>query len=349
MNKSNAKIKISIPPIGLINLSRVNQYTKNDFIDENNSNLYNICYLNSSIQCLFHLDEFIYELLKASNYHGKILFEATINLLYKMIDENKKNDLSTSEIKEAIGKVNDIYKEDNQEDAFEFILNYLNALVEETADKSKDIQIKLFDKNEEDAFKKFYARFYKRKGSSFILDLFYGILRKYNICPICGNKTVKYHAYNIIELPIYDFAMKNKKKKLKMKNILDNYFLDHPISEFCQNCGNSSLNSQTQIYTVPKCVIIYFSRNLNNYIFDNNIELLDKINISDYMYSKAIDKKKDYNYNLKSVIYYSKIGEYGHYSSSCLYNKEWYHVDDNDVEYDDKNENRKPTILFYEN
>ena len=82
MNHSN----FHIPPIGLINLSRVDQIKKIKFLeDEENSNLYNICYFNATIQCLFHFNHFIYQILYLSEeelFKDKqgYLFTATLNL-----------------------------------------------------------------------------------------------------------------------------------------------------------------------------------------------------------------------------------------------------------------------------
>jgi ubiquitin C-terminal hydrolase len=48
---NNNKKEFILPPVGLLNLSRQRQ-NKNNY-----SKLYNTCYINASIQCLFHLEE----------------------------------------------------------------------------------------------------------------------------------------------------------------------------------------------------------------------------------------------------------------------------------------------------
>ena len=54
------------------------------------------------------------------------------------------------------------------------------------------------DNSEKTSYDKFYKRFYLRKGDSFILDLFYGIMKIIKFCKKCGN-------INLIEYWKYKF------------------------------------------------------------------------------------------------------------------------------------------------
>ena len=148
-------------PVGLINNSRVfneknsgysgdsfntiNYYDNYNYNYNNNysnynssNNLTNVCYINSSIQCLFHLKKFANFIGEVSG--NSLLLRVTRNLLIDMINSNSNNykskNLSINEIKEAMAKVDKRYKYNNQEDANEFISNFLNALLDEVSDKS---------------------------------------------------------------------------------------------------------------------------------------------------------------------------------------------------------------------
>ena len=77
---NNDKNNCSIPPVGLTNMSRQGQKKIKKI-----KNLYNTCYINSSIQCLFRLEQFINNILNSSE--GK-LSNATKNLIINMIDNN---------------------------------------------------------------------------------------------------------------------------------------------------------------------------------------------------------------------------------------------------------------------
>lgn len=345
MSNSNKSEKVNIPPVGLLNLSRENKNQKNKNLDEI-SNLYNICYINSSIQCLFHLDEFIYNILNSS---GGNLCKATVDLVNNMRFHDKKKNLSASEIKAVMGEIDEKYKENKQEDADEFISNYINALIEETADKSLSKIIKPYDNKDKKCFEKFYNKFYKNKGSSYVLDLFYGILRTQNFCESCNLVyLIKFNAFNILELPIYNLVKKNKKKVLDMKSILNNYTSKYKISNTCEICKNQ-LYTETKIYTLPQCPIIYFGRKINNYFINNDINISETFDFNDFMSYKETDDSNNNNiYKIKGIIDYTSFGKLGHYSATCLCNNKWYNFDDIYVEEDEKPFlYKKPIILFY--
>lgn len=352
MNNINELNKKIIPPVGLINLSRIDKKKKLYYLKENEYNIYNVCYINSSIQCLLHLDEFVNKILICNS--GKLI-KAIKELIIDMI-ENKKNYFSVSKIKKAMGEINKQYEENEEEDANEFISDFLDELIEETENTtitSKIIKnIHIYDKM--DWMKKnledFLDKFYNKKGNSFILDLFYGILKTTKYCKICENIiSIKFNAYNILELPIYDIeaTYKNKNSALNMKDILNKYISENITSSSCEKC-NEPIYYKTEIYSMPKCLIIYFARDNGNRYIENDILLLPNFDFKDYI---SLDNPINYKYNLKAVIYHEFFGNnIGHYSCSCLNNNMWYYFDDNFVKEEKKAFiNGKPIILFYEN
>ena len=79
---NNNKKEFILPPVGFLNLSRQRQNKINY------SKLYNTCYIKASIQYLFHLEEFIYTILKSSG--GKLL-KATKNLVDNIRNAKENN------------------------------------------------------------------------------------------------------------------------------------------------------------------------------------------------------------------------------------------------------------------
>ena len=190
--------EINVPPVGLLNFSRKDQKNRNY---NNYKQLWNACYINASIQCLFRLDEFVKNIKK---YEGGDLVKATRKLMKDMINFKKQKEYcSVFDIKRAMGKNNELYNENKEGDANEFISNYLNDLIEETKDTG---ELKWScSSNDEILFNKFKDKFIQRKGTSFILELFYGILRTEKYCNKCKNTTsLKFNAFNILEMPIYE-------------------------------------------------------------------------------------------------------------------------------------------------
>ena len=327
INTPNATIHCA----GLSNFSRKVLKTK----DHKNYNaiLYNTCYINSTMQCLFRLDGFVNNISQAI---GKELTKATLNLINAMnyYNNKKSKNLSVLEIKKAMIKVDEKYKENNPEDVNEFISNYLNALHEENLDKCSSLSVDKIKLSEDDkqSFINFYNKFYVKKGESFVSKTFYGILRTKSYCRECRSIfSIKFHAYNILEIPIYDL-IKNKYEELNMKEILTKFISAKEVeNSTCLKCKKNTF-IRTDIFTLPKCLLIYFERNgENNYIW-NDIDILKTINLQEYSYNKDANNS-DYDYKLKGVIYYSFLkDDLGHYIASCLINNKWIYFDDTFIE-----------------
>lgn len=341
---------INISPVGLINFSKSYQKSKNNKYYKN-TYMYNTCYINSSMQCLFRLDDFVKNILKCDK--GNLVF-ATKNLIYSMQNNKKQNNkcCSVLEIKQVMGINNEKYNGNEQQDANEFISNYLNDLVEETKDIGK-INWKCL-KNDETCFNNFLNKYQKRKGNSFILDLFYGIFRTENYCKYCNYSfTVKFNTFNILEFIINEEKYRYQNKTINMQDLLEEYISEYNNdNEICSDCKRD-VKIKTSIYSLPKCLIIFFKR---DYTYNNikKIDILKTLNMEKYIYDKSLNEDKNFFYHLKGVIFYSNYSsKVGHYKSACLVNNEkWYYFDDNRLE-TDRNllriyENDNPVFLFYE-
>ena len=337
--------EIKIFPFWLVNLSRY-QKIKN-YKSYKKSELYNTCYINSSIQCLFRLDEFVKNILKCDE--GNLVI-ATKNLINRMKNKYNNKQCSVYEIKEAMGQKDQIYKNDEQQDANEFISNYLNGLIEETNNTGKISWNYL--ENDKKYFLPFCNKFIERKGKSFILDLFYGVLRTENYCKNCRYTfSIKFNTFNILELPITESI--NDYKSLDIRDLLKNYISEKNSKiECCSVCKNE-IKIKTNIYSLPKCLIIHFNGD-NKKKYENKINIQKSLNLENFVYDKSLNNDNDYFYHLKGIISYSNYSsQSGHYKSACLVNNEkWYYFDDNTYEID-KNflriyEDENPSILFYE-
>ena len=333
---------ISIPPTGLLNLSKQSGKKRKK---NKNKNLYNTCYINSSIQCLFSLKEFIKGILNHSK--GNVL-EATKKLINNM--KNKKNTDNTSisvlEIKKAMGEFDSKYNDNNPEDANEFISDYLNILRKETLNKNSYEINETNDENYINFLKKFY-----KKGSSFITDLFFGILRTENYCIKKCKETfsVKYSSFNILDLPLYYIDI-NKNQTLEIEDIIERYVRKKEISGMsCKKCGGK-FYMKTDIYKFPINLIIYFERNDHNNYIEKDINIKKTIDLNNFLYKAKTEKTEKTCYNLKGVIYYSFLGNnLSHYSASCLIDNDWYYFDDDNYENNKKYyEYDNPILLFYE-
>ena len=307
----------------------------------------NVCYMNSSIQCLFHLKDFTDNITKTAVYNKRDLTKATSNLIEEMKNFNKKNSdvLSVKYIKKAMGAIDERYKDNNQEDVNEFISNFLDGLLDEIGDKNS-LPKPLNIKNESDkiAYDKFYKRFYKKKGNSFLLDLFYSILKTQKVCKSCGQvNSIKFNAYNIIELPIYNLA--KKEKNINLVDIIENYLKKNEnIDGECKFCDKCEIYEKINLYSLPKYLILYFGRTIDNDYLKNTIIYPDK-----YTFESFINN--DIDYNLECVIEHSGGAHYGHYTSLCPINKtnNWYKFSDTSFYESNSTYNGKNAIILLYN
>ena len=187
------------------------------------------------------------------------------------------------------------YLKSNQEDANEFIVNFLDGLLEETSSFNGIFQNR-FDEMNREAYMNFFNKFYRKKGNSYILDLFFGELRTTKTCKHCREKSVKFDAYNMLELPVYEIA-KHRDGDIYLEEIFKNFFSEIKSGARCIKCGNKMI-SKNEIFKFPKYLIIFFGRIVNDDYVSNNIIYNKYIELSQYMCNKRIPTQ----FELQSVI-----------------------------------------------
>lgn len=326
------------------------------------SNIFNNCYLNSSLQLLTRIDEFkIYILnfkeIQTENNETKgnliLEFKKMLNLIES--SNNKNLIIDPSKLKRIMGYIDERYFEDHQEDSNEFISNFIDALLWETGNtnqvEEKIKKLQLVDEDEKNAYTSFYKKFYKRRGYSFILDLFYGINKTNKLCKACNKIfTIKFNSFNMIELPIYELANETKNNFLTFDEIINKYLGYNKIKSICKYCKNEEeIYSKISLYTLPKYLIISFGRAINDKYVYTDIKYKDTLKI------KSEFDNNEYNYKLECVIQHSGGANSGHYTALCpkdTSNKIWYNYSDEYCNEDDTNTNYQSKIaiiLLYKN
>jgi ubiquitin C-terminal hydrolase len=320
------------------------------------SNILNNCYLNSSLQLLTRIDEFKkyilnFKEIQTENNETKgnliLEFKKMLNLIES--SNNKNLIIDPSKLKRVMGCVDERYFEDHQEDSNEFISNFIDALLWETGNTKKiEEKIKILnlaDEDEKNAYISFYKKFYKRRGYSFILDLFYGVSKTNKLCKACNKIfTIKFNSFNMIELPIFDLANTTNNNYLTFDEIINNYLRYNKIKSICKYCKNKEeIYSKISLYTLPKYLIISFGRSINNKYVYTDIKYNDTLRI------KSDFDNFEYNYKLECVIQHSGGANSGHYTALCpkdTSNKIWYRYSDEDCNQDDSNTNFQSKIAI---
>ena len=156
---------------------------------------------------------------------------------------------------------------------------------------------------------------------------------------------IKFNTFITIDLSLYSFK---DKKTIKIEELLDNTFntiKEQDLTKTCKICGdNNNYYEKNYIYSIPKILILYISRNFENCFYDNKIEFKKKINMEKYI---KYNNKINANYMLFGII--QNIN--GHYNSATVNNNDnnWYFFND-DYEPSKANEELNkfnPVFLFY--
>ena len=321
------------------------------------------CYLNSSLQLLTRINDLkngIYNYEKKYKINENNDTEGQLFIEFKKILDKIKNSkkeyltINPQSLKNIMGKIDEKYYDNNQEDADEFISNLIDGLLMETSNKLKEEEIKekktlkITDKFINEAYVNFFNRFYIKSGYSFLMDIFYGVLQTKKFCKNCNGEiiSIKFNPFNMLELPIYQIAKQNKNKILEINQILNEFRAEKKYEIKCDKCKtNKDVYTKTLLYTFPKYLIICFGRAVGNDYIYNNI-----------LYDEILDIKSDYDnkvykFSLECIIEHTGGPSFGHYSALCPQNEEkktWYRFSDS---FCDKNINnfhsKNAVILLY--
>ena len=328
-SKKKKKEKIILPEEKEKEINDFNKYNKIYGFNNDGNN----CYLNSSLQLLTRIKDLKNEVFNfQENYQdndtqGRLIIEFR-NILKKI--ENSTNDnliINPARLKSIMGNVDERYNSYGQEDSNEFIANFINAILSETANKEIKVKkLNIVNELEKRPYENLYKKFYQRKGNSFILNLFYGITKLTKYCKKCGTiNSIKFNVYNMLEFPLYSLAKKYKNKDLTLNDLYNKYIEEIKNDGTCNNCNEDELYSKTTIYTLPKYLMICLQRTCDNEYFCNNV-----------LYSKNINLKSEFDnnkssYTLECVIEHSGGISYGHYTALAPVDKDnniWYRFSD---------------------
>ena len=273
------------------------------------------CYLNSSLQVFFHLENFNEKIKKLQNQRKDKELTYKYLILLKEIDSGITI-IDPKDIKSTLSKIEEKYKFGNQQDANEFISIFLNQMKEEV--KLVDFEKQMYEnipKIEKDAFDKLEKKFFT-KYNSFLIELFYGRLKKEILCPK-DKKAIKvnFQVFNMIEL--LDSSNNIIKTLLEYQNEKE---INTKIKIKCQDCKKDydKYFSKTTIYNLPYYLILYLVKPINNFN-EYQIEA-----------NKICEKNNNEIYELISSIAYYGNYRNGHYFAKCkdIKNNQWYQFSD---------------------
>ena len=303
-----------------------------------NNKLSNNCFINSSLQNLLHCDKF--KSFLNTIPERKLIDKPLTKNVKKLIERIKKGDdeLDPNDIKTTLATIEEKYQYNEQNDANEFITIFLNQLLKEL-NKCGDYEtIKNIPDNEleEKAFQKLENRFFL-KNNSFLLNLFYGRIKRDYICKNRHLCMVKFNNFNTLILP-------QPTNSNYIVDLLNLYQEEKQINDtlFCRECQKDMEYSiKTSIYSVPEYLILCLEK--ENLYSSSGLKYQKLLKTNEFM------ENNNSIYYLNSLIVYLGNRKFGHYIAKCSQDKKWYYISDNyytEIGEEEVND-RNAIILFY--
>jgi len=243
------------------------------------------CYMNATLQCLYHVKQLSEALVNDNNINGtleltysfkKLIEELAftnikkfkIDRQFNLVTGEKINFIKPENFKEVLSKKNPLFKGIKANDSKDLIMYLLEQMDKElTLRNNNSEKMEMFVGTDESELEK---EKFKEFHNSIFCDLFYGFQRSDMICNSCRNTNSTYNVFNNLILPIEKtYNSLNNENKNKHKNANNN------IVNMFNPQTNYTFNRRTG-YNLG----YNFGNNFNN--FNNNTPDLPKIlNVQD--------------------------------------------------------------------
>jgi len=312
------------------------------------------CYMNSVVQCLFHLTKFRDYFINNnfSKEDKPVSFELK-NIMEKLNDQNNRTPFGLTEFKKIMSDIDDCFKGSNGADASDllrYIFSYLSS--EQTQCIGLNIsQMSSYNINTND-LEKCYKECRDRIGDNTALKFVTNYIKTQNQC-LNGDKHGFFYSkhkpfYEVENQSIIDI---NIKAYNDLSIFFNNYSSSKESIEFCPECNDEvKCESKKNFYKTSDYLII-------NIDYEKNSELNKKISYKSQL-SIRIENSNSYYYFafIGAVFHKGKFSSSGHYFACCSAENKLYLLDDTQVEvltqkkfnniyYDKEN---IPCIFFYE-
>ena len=308
------------------------------------------CYMNSLLQCFYHIKGLRTSFIDPSKFDKKkqkvcyFLSEVMKELTY-----GKDKNYSVNNFKKIMGDINSLYKGHKGADVTDLYRTIIDSIINEYEisddeyDNTNQLQCYTMAKKEVNEFNPIMKE----------LNCFYETI--YN-CPK-GYKCYSIENDTSIMFELLQISKWAKSIKLDLNICFEYNFREVDKDEFyCDKCKGSHKNkSQKKIISLPKVLTLILNRGKGKQ-FVNHIKFDEMINIEKYVDKSFIEKtKENYKYKLIGISTHTgSSSDGGHYYSYCYRenNKKYYCFNDTNVrpvEIEELHDSyAQPCILFYE-
>lgn len=338
-------------------------------------NMGNTCYLNTAIQNLMCVDNFVRYFL--SNKHEahihltkeelNIIDNGTFMSTFKMLNDNNKLEgvfaavfiklikalweedcnILPKTFRIVLLKMRSVFGGSGQQDSHEFLVFLLDLL---HRGLSKEVRVTIKDEDKINAItllaKESWKRFLELDGFSIIIYLFYGQFHSQVQCLKCKNISHTFDPFSYLSLPIPE------KSIITLNDCIETYYekaaLEKGNAYDCEKCDMKvEAEKLINIWTYPQFLIIQLKRFTQT---DNG--MLKNSQLVDFPITNLTFKQDDDN----NIIYYDLVAianhtggiQGGHYYAYGLRpNGKWYNFNDISIQELNPNQLVTNTFIFY--
>ena len=318
------------------------------------NNYQNNCYINASLQILFHNDLFIKKFFEKRDLIIKMDKSISYNLYLFIKDyanDKEKKSIDISNFLYVFGREHENFNGLSQQDAQEFIrilLEDINTDLNENKNKFIYKELIYKDKKSKVQCNNDYYLNYNKYENSIITNLFYSQLITINACRC---KNVVYSFQKIIDIPL---IIPENKDKLHIYDLLDLYFSQQVVvfEASCEICKNKNIRNIKNLKISYPADILIFSlqridilKNIKNNCI---VEFNDNLDMKSYIDFDCTQKNT--LYELYGFINHCGNINQGHYTAYVKLNSDtYYYFDDalaKEIKYESSIKN-EAYILFY--
>ncbi len=318
----------------------------------------NTCFLNSAIQCLYHInlltsyfisDLYLKDMNNLSDTNGVATSYAK---LVRHMDS--KSVVSGQEFKDEITKHLQYFEGFEMHDAQEFLVNLLDALSEDlnkAFSKMHKVKFNVKEADEDALSPELKARLdwnrYQCIHRSIIFDVFGGQFESRIECSSCHNRTYSFDMFWDISLPL--------KSKLfginDLQQSFDAFVAEEEMDYKCSKCKHHKGLKIQRIYKWPIVLVLHLKRFTYFAGWNKNGSEIKfpKDLIVDKWSSDIKHSDKGPTYKLVSIICHYGSLDYGHYIAYCYddIQGKWLCKNDEEVsDYNIKLHKRTPSFEF---
>ena len=337
VSENNNKIDKNIPPRGLNNIGAT-------------------CYMNSVLQCFYHVFDLSNELLKLNikeiDEDKMPMTSAYLEVINKL-SFSKKQSVSPYQFKMIISN-NPLFQGIGANDSKSltlYILETLNEEFNENKIKIKNTNVSNKIRELKDKDKENIVNVFNNQYNSIVADLFYGLKMTTYKCLTCNDAPSDYQLFNIINLSIEKTVTELKKKKPKV-DLLECLRVEQNKQQFngdnqlfCDKCDKmADGESENRIYMSPKIMILFLDRGRFNR-FRCEVTFPEKLDFKEF---EEVDGGE---YHLVGVIeHLGPSSNSGHFIAVCKhFDDQWYMFSDSSISEPQKKYKKygEPYLLFY--